>query len=327
MSRVEEALTAYKEAARLEPDNVGTMQAIEGVKAKMEGVGDSVIADAAMEQAVEDVKETPAERAKARGNKAFAANNFEDAIDHYSTAIEHDKGNHVLYSNRSAAYAGAGQMQSALNDAQKCINLKPMWAKGYMRKAVALMGLNRKTMAISAYQDGLKLDPANQSLVDGLAELTGMAKKTEVKTEEGVDVTDAGGEGGRTEGRDGKEIKEEVAVKNEEALPKAPSPPPMAEEELELLSSFLSETSDLERKQQVERICKYKLNPFEVLQLKPETATAEDMNMAYRKLSLMVHPDKCKHSRAEEAFEVCFKECSSLVSVCFKSLAELSPEP
>lgn len=43
---------------------------------------------------------TPMEKAKARGNKAFAAGSYEDAIDHFSEAISVDKGNYVLYSNR-----------------------------------------------------------------------------------------------------------------------------------------------------------------------------------------------------------------------------------
>ncbi len=55
-------------------------------------------------------------------------------------------------------------------------------------------------------------------------------------------------------------------------------PPPLTEEELDLLASFMSETTDLERRLTVEKICKYNLNPFEVLQLKPETATEEEMN-------------------------------------------------
>ena len=45
----------------------------------------------------------------------------------------------------------------------------------------------------------------------------------------------------------------------------------------------------------------------QVLQLKPEAATGEELNAAYRRISLSVHPDKCKHPRAEEAFEICKK--------------------
>jgi DnaJ family protein C protein 8 len=46
----------------------------------------------------------------------------------------------------------------------------------------------------------------------------------------------------------------------------------------------------------------FKLNPYERLNLR-FTATPEDIRKQYRKLSLMVHPDKCKHSQAAEAFD------------------------
>ncbi|KAJ1491703.1 hypothetical protein T484DRAFT_3117722 [Baffinella frigidus] len=87
--------------------------------------------------------------------------------------------------------------------------------------------------------------------------------------------------------------------------------PEATEEEMDLLTSFMSETSSLERKIQVERIIKHKLNPFEVLKIKPVN-TDEELNMSYRKVSLMVHPDKCTHPMAEEAFEVCKKSLAEL---------------
>lgn len=40
---------------------------------------------------------------QAKGNAAFAGGKFEEAIEHFSRGIEVDAGNHVLYSNRSAA--------------------------------------------------------------------------------------------------------------------------------------------------------------------------------------------------------------------------------
>lgn len=51
----------------------------------------------------------------------------------------------------------------------------------------------------------------------------------------------------------------------------------------------------------------FKLNPYERLNLR-FTATPEEIRRQYRKLSLMVHPDKCKHPQAAEAFdsEYCF---------------------
>lgn len=46
----------------------------------------------------------------------------------------------------------------------------------------------------------------------------------------------------------------------------------------------------------------FKLNPFEQLSLRMD-ATLDEIRRQYRKLSLMVHPDKCQHERAREAFE------------------------
>lgn len=42
-------------------------------------------------------------RVQAKGNAAFSAGNFEEAIKHFTEGINVDGSNHVLYSNRSAA--------------------------------------------------------------------------------------------------------------------------------------------------------------------------------------------------------------------------------
>ncbi|KAG7022165.1 DnaJ-like subfamily C member 8, partial [Cucurbita argyrosperma subsp. argyrosperma] len=74
-----------------------------------------------------------------------------------------------------------------------------------------------------------------------------------------------------------------------------------AEEDL-LLKSFFAEVSEVERDNEVIRILScFKLNPFEYLKL-PFDASPEEVKKQYRKLSLLVHPDKCKHPQAKEAF-------------------------
>ncbi|CAK9184668.1 unnamed protein product [Ilex paraguariensis] len=45
----------------------------------------------------------------------------------------------------------------------------------------------------------------------------------------------------------------------------------------------------------------FKLNAFEYLNL-PFDSSPEEVKKQYRKLSLLVHPDKCKHPQAKEAF-------------------------
>ncbi|GAB2242425.1 hypothetical protein Droror1_Dr00019200 [Drosera rotundifolia] len=75
-----------------------------------------------------------------------------------------------------------------------------------------------------------------------------------------------------------------------------------AEEDDLLLKKFFTEVSEVERDNEVVRILScFKLNPFEYLNL-PFSASPEDVRKQYRKLSLLVHPDKCKHPQAKEAF-------------------------
>ncbi|CAN1171151.1 DnaJ homolog subfamily C member 8 [Linum perenne] len=69
-----------------------------------------------------------------------------------------------------------------------------------------------------------------------------------------------------------------------------------------LLKSFFAEVSEVERDNEVLRILScFKLNPFEHLKLSFDSSP-DDVKKQYRKLSLLVHPDKCKHPKAQEAF-------------------------
>ncbi|RAL45963.1 hypothetical protein DM860_006117 [Cuscuta australis] len=80
-----------------------------------------------------------------------------------------------------------------------------------------------------------------------------------------------------------------------------PRPTTTADEDA-LLKQFFAEVSEVERENEVSRILScFKLNPFEYLNL-PFDSSIDDVKRQYRKLSLLVHPDKCKHPQAKEAF-------------------------
>jgi len=51
------------------------------------------------------------------------------------------------------------------------VAIKPDWSKGYGRKGTALYGLKRFREAEKAYNDGLAIDPTNEQLKKGLAEM------------------------------------------------------------------------------------------------------------------------------------------------------------
>ena len=97
-----------------------------------------------------------AEAEKALGNEQFKVGNYDQAIVHFSKAIDLGA-THVLYSNRSACYCGLRKYDEALADATKCIEMKGDWGKGYGRKGAALHGQGRFDKAIAAYEEGLKI--------------------------------------------------------------------------------------------------------------------------------------------------------------------------
>ncbi|KAH9017984.1 chaperone [Lactarius pseudohatsudake] len=99
-----------------------------------------------------------ADTLKAEGNKAFAAKDYDVAIDLFSKALDLDQNNFVLWSNRSAAKSGKRDWDGALADAEQCIKVNPTWAKGYARKGAALHGQRRYVEAIETYEAGLKIE-------------------------------------------------------------------------------------------------------------------------------------------------------------------------
>ena len=85
------------------------------------------------------------------GNAAFLCKDFAKAVEHYGKAIEEDAENHILYSNRSAAFMGIGTeeaFKSALTDAETCLAKNPTWPKGFLRKASGGLIFLRRGIAI-----------------------------------------------------------------------------------------------------------------------------------------------------------------------------------
>jgi stress-induced-phosphoprotein 1 len=87
-----------------------------------------------------------------------------------SQAIKADPGDHIFYSNRSAAHLSKGDAEAALEDADKCIELNAGFAKGFGRRGAALYALHEFSDAIVAYEQGLKVDASNAALKEGLEE-------------------------------------------------------------------------------------------------------------------------------------------------------------
>eukprot|EP00639_Heterosigma_akashiwo_P005678 CAMPEP_0194574104 /NCGR_PEP_ID=MMETSP0292-20121207/10093_1 /TAXON_ID=39354 /ORGANISM="Heterosigma akashiwo, Strain CCMP2393" /LENGTH=523 /DNA_ID=CAMNT_0039425567 /DNA_START=175 /DNA_END=1743 /DNA_ORIENTATION=+ len=270
------------------------------------------------------------EALKTQGNEAFKNKDYDTAINFYSQAISIDPDNHLLYSNRSAAYLAEGNSKSkALKDAEKCVALAPDFVKGYSRLGAAQHALRRYQAAYDTYRAGLELDRANTALSAAL----GVARK-------------ALDEDRRTRWRQGEEERFHQAERSaadtaaQSALRRAQAIEDRQQEEGDggdgadpeaaLLGDFFAglQAKKPERKvikqavaqekylkaplgtakEQVERILatnyKFKnLNSFYVLDLEID-ANEEDFKQRYRKLATLIHPDKnLDLEGAREAFE------------------------
>uniref|UniRef100_A0ACD5X730 Uncharacterized protein n=1 Tax=Avena sativa TaxID=4498 RepID=A0ACD5X730_AVESA len=101
---------------------------------------------------------------KSQGKKAVTRNDFLGASNLYTKALELDRFDETLYSNRSLCYLKIGKPREALFDADLCIAKRPGWVKGYYRKGAAHMSLKEYGEAYEAFQDGLELDPGNAEI-------------------------------------------------------------------------------------------------------------------------------------------------------------------
>ena len=113
---------------------------------------------------VSDASKKAAERVKAQGNDALKQGKFAEAASLYGQAIGLDPTNSVYYSNRSSALCSLSKFDKALADAEKCVALKPEWAKGHLRLAGAYAGLKRHEAARDAFAAALKCEPGNAQI-------------------------------------------------------------------------------------------------------------------------------------------------------------------
>ncbi|XP_020540414.1 ankyrin-1 isoform X1 [Jatropha curcas] len=127
-------------------------------------------------QVTPEVKRRAAE-AKSRGDDAFRRKDFRMAVDAYTQAIDLDRSDATLLSNRSLCWLRLGQPDHALADAKACRELRPDWPKACYREGAALRLLQRFEEAANSFYEGVKLDPENKELVAAFREAVDAGRK------------------------------------------------------------------------------------------------------------------------------------------------------
>lgn len=120
-----------------------------------------------------------------RGNAAFQQKALEEAEVLYSRALAVDESNllqnrHLFFANRSAARCSMGKIEQALEDADACVALDSTYAKGFFRKAQALVKLGRYKEAQSVLDQAKALEPTNSSVDTLYAKVEEMANEEKV---------------------------------------------------------------------------------------------------------------------------------------------------
>ncbi|CAN9514694.1 unnamed protein product [Ophioblennius macclurei] len=119
-------------------------------------------------------------RLRREGNGLYAEKRMEAALDKYNQAILIAPMDHILFSNRSQIHCSLKQYEKALRDAEVACRLMPLWSKGHIRKAQALVSLGRTEEALGEYLLCLSMEPdcrlakteAHKLLSDLLAPVT-----------------------------------------------------------------------------------------------------------------------------------------------------------
>ncbi|XP_077465913.1 LON peptidase N-terminal domain and RING finger protein 3-like isoform X2 [Stigmatopora argus] len=93
------------------------------------------------------------------GNGLYSEKKVEAALEKYNQAILISPADHILFSNRSQIYSSLKDYEKALRDAEMACRLMPLWSKGHVRKAHALVSLGRTEEALREYLLCLSIEP------------------------------------------------------------------------------------------------------------------------------------------------------------------------
>jgi len=117
-----------------------------------------------------------AEEWRTRGNAAVKGGDGEEAVRCYTAGIDAGGGDvALLCSNRALCLQKLGRHEEALEDARRCVALRPDFFKGYLRGALSLRSLGRPEEALTF----LRRCPPNNEAGQLVAELRPEAEAAE----------------------------------------------------------------------------------------------------------------------------------------------------
>ena len=120
-------------------------------------------------------KREQAEELKVKGNEQLKKKNYSEAINFYSQAIDLDRGNHYIWTNRALAHIKKKEFEKAVEDCSKVLQSCEVLEDGYekskdacfkalSRRALAYKGKENYEDALKDAEEALKLFPEDKSI-------------------------------------------------------------------------------------------------------------------------------------------------------------------
>lgn len=125
----------------------------------------------------ERLDQEAADHYREKGNEFFKQKKYEEAAAYYTEAMKKNPNDPRVFSNRAQCHIYLGALPEGLEDADKCIELNPTFLKGYVRKAKVQFLMNNYENALVTYLEGLKCDPNNLEVLDGLRRCAACIKR------------------------------------------------------------------------------------------------------------------------------------------------------
>jgi hypothetical protein len=154
-----------------------TLRAPESKNAQRPGMTEQPEQEPVPKDVLDEQAKQQADAMREKGNEAFRNADFMQAAAHYSEALAIDEKNHTVWANRAQCWLKLGSHQKAVDDATKCTEICPSYAKGWFRKGIGFHAMGKYTQAIPALLEAEKLDPKNKQIVDAIKMAQLMARQ------------------------------------------------------------------------------------------------------------------------------------------------------
>ncbi|KAJ8664253.1 hypothetical protein QAD02_005915 [Eretmocerus hayati] len=117
-------------------------------------------------------------RERDKGNEAFRAGDYDEALQHYTTSIALDADLNA-YNNRAIAHIKLKNYEKAVKDCNEVLSADQMNLKALLRRALAYQHLGKNVEALKDYELALQVDPSNKVAISFVSRLR---RKNEAKT-------------------------------------------------------------------------------------------------------------------------------------------------